>query len=493
MPMDPGKAQRAAKPGQPLQDEGTPLPGICVGDEVFFRHAKGPTSGKVVAHGQHGATIEHQGKQHKVAWKHVLAHKMRVAQEYQVETEGEDGMIVRDAAGGRHFIGIPPEAREDRMLIKSATGGHRLVIFTKAGAPGVPYTGRAGLAKKQITDKNGVQTTRWVSTKPDDQPLEAGHHVGFANGEHKGHGKVMAAGKDGLTVQDKAGGLHRVPHAATTHRWEGGGEPDTSPHEKPAEASAAKASEPLFKPEELAHLPPKANQPFSSWEELLAKSSDGVQQFTSQLDSVVKAMNLKTGVKGSALTPEDWASPEGYLFMGAVKSEKRSKEKVAADYGGDWSQLRDVVRASISVATMADVKQALDHCKAAGIEIAQQPKDRFAKPLDVGYRDLMMVVKLPNGMLAELQLHVKSMSQAKRVGHAHYETVRSLQAKHNEEQPSDKWDEADHTAFYDAITAQKDLYAKAWDKAQGGSAPQEDKPMQKALAAPKMVLVFGGK
>lgn len=488
MPMDPGKAQRAAKPGQPLQDEGTPLPGICVGDEVFFRHAKGPTSGKVLSHGKHGATIEHQGRQHKVAWKHVLAHKMRVAQEYEVETEGEDGMIVRDAGGKRHFIGIPPEAREERMLIKSATGGHRLVVFVKAGAPGVPYTGRAGLTKKQITDKNGVQTTRWVSTTPDMPSPEVGHHVGFVNGEHKGHGQVAAAGKDGVTVKDPAGGIHRVPHASVSHRWEGGGQPDQSPHE-PAKQEQPAANGPLFAPEEVANLPPKVNQPFKSWEDLASKAPEGVEQFRAAVDSVVKAMGLRTDKKGKELTPEEWNGDEGFMFMGAIKSEKRSKEKVAADYGGDWSQLRDVVRASISVPSMAKVKEALEKCKAAGLTPVQQPKDRFAKPLDVGYRDLMMIVKLPNGMLAELQLHVNAMAEAKRKGHALYETVRTLQAKHNEEQPSDKWPEEDHSAFYDAIKAQKEMYAKAWEKAQGG--PQETQPMHKAMTSPKMVMVFG--
>ena len=211
------------------QPQADPLPGVVPGDEVYVRHTKGPCVGKVLSHGQHGAVIQIGSHQHRVPWKHVLAHKTRAAQSYEVEDEGEDGMIVRDAAGGRHFIAIPPEAREEKMVVKSMSGGKRLVFLKAAGAA-APYMGGPGLAKKTITDKNGVQTTRWVSTRPEDSPAERGHHVGFANGEHLGHGKVVAAGRDGVTVRDAKGGLHRVPHNTVTHRWEGGGAPDQGPH-----------------------------------------------------------------------------------------------------------------------------------------------------------------------------------------------------------------------------------------------------------------------
>lgn len=218
----PVKERRGAPP------QSTPLPGVVVGDHVYIRHVDGPTSGCVLAHGRDGATVDVAGTRHKVPWQHVLGHKRRVAQTFKIEDEGEDGMIARDAGGKRHYIGIPPEAREDRLVAKSLGAGARPIVLLKADAP---YMGRPGLAKKQITDKNGVQTTRWVSTGPADAPVAQGAHIGFRNGQHAGHGEVTAAGRDGVTVRDPQGGVHRVPHAAVTHRWEGEGRPDAGPHE----------------------------------------------------------------------------------------------------------------------------------------------------------------------------------------------------------------------------------------------------------------------
>lgn len=212
-----------------------PLPGVVPGDEVYVRTKAGPAAGSVLAHGKHGATVKIGDQQHRVPWRHVLGHKRRAALTYQVDEEGEDGMVVRDPQGRRHFVAIPPEAREEKMVIKSMTGGNRLVFLAKAMAP------RAGLTEKKVTDKNGVQTTRWVRNTPDMPAPELGHHVGFENGEHRGHGHVMAAGRDGVTVQDQASGLHRVPHANVTHRWEGPGKPTASPHPA-AEAHAENAA-----------------------------------------------------------------------------------------------------------------------------------------------------------------------------------------------------------------------------------------------------------
>lgn len=269
------------------QQEPEPLPGVVVGDEVYFRHHLGPTSGRVVCHGKHGATIEMaDGKQHKVKWQHVLAHKRRAAQSYQIEDEGEDGMIVVDAAGGRHFIGIPPEAREDRMVVKSMGGGRRLVFLTKAAPASSGMPPGPGLTKKQLVDKNGVQTTRWVNNTPDAPPADVGHHVGFVNGEHKGHGRVMAAGPRGVTVQDGAGGVHRVEHGNVTHRWEGGGAPTGSPHQATEQAQQqAAGGKPEVKPHEgdpdtfsASSFAAQHDDPSATAESIIAGFGDGAAE-----------------------------------------------------------------------------------------------------------------------------------------------------------------------------------------------------------------------
>ena len=249
----------------------------------------------------------------------------------------------------------------------------------------------------------------------------------------------------------------------------------------------------------MAKLPDKVNQPAKTWEELVTKGTEGLNQFREQLGKVAEIMGLQSGKKPEDITPDEWESDKGFLFLAPLKGEKRAKEKVEADYGGDWSQLRDVVRATISVPGMANVTEALGHLKSVGIELAQKPKDRFAKPTDEGYRDLMTIVKLPNGMLAELQIHVKAMTLAKEKGHKDYETTRSLVAKYGEP-PSDKWDAGDKAKFEAAVQAQRDLYDTVWTKASGGSpesggkttpeAGGAGKPMQKAMSSSKMIMLF---
>ena len=454
------------KPGQQQQPQ--PRADVEVGDELYVHHEGQPCTGCVVAHGRHGVTVDVSGKHHKLKWDKVLGHKTRAQQRYDVIEQGEDGMLVQDAQGRRRYVAIPPESKEDPMVAKSF-GRRPVLLFMKAGgaAPG------PGLSKKQITDKNGVQTTRWVSTSAGGPPAQKGQHVGFKNGEHSGHGEVTAAGQHGVTVKDPAGGEHRVLHDKITHQWEGEGAPTESPHKDakaaPASAPAATGAAGLFPADEVASLPDKVNQPAKSWDELVEKGTEGLTHFRDMMGKVQQTMGLKSGMKPEDITPEQWENDDGYLFIAPLKGAKRAAEKVEADYGGDWSQLRDIVRGTISVPSMDHVKQAIGHLKTAGLELAQKPKNRFEKPTPEGYRDLMTFVKLPNGMVAELQIHVKSMTLAKEKGHKDYEITRTMQGKYGEPQPSDKWDDSDHTGFYAAVKRQKDIYDSAWQKSSGSS------------------------
>lgn len=484
------------KPADKKQGQ-QPRPDVEVGDHLYVSHRGNHCAGHVVAHGQHGVTVKIGGAHQKIPWEGVLGHKKRAAKRYNIVDQGEDGMLVDDGKGRRRFIAIGNEAKDDQMITKSM----RPVLFLKSANVGDPSS--RGLQKKQVTDKNGVQTTKWVRNEQGAAPSQPGQHVGFENGEHKGHGEVVASGQHGVTVRDGSGGEHRVLHERVTHQWQGEGKPDGSPHEQaqataPAKHGAAPAPAPvrLFADEDIAKLPDKVNQPVKSWDELVEKGTEGLAQFREQLGKVAQAMGLQSGKKPDEITPDEWENDQGFMFLAPLKGEKRAREKVESDYGGDWSQLRDVVRATISVPSMSSVIEALGHIKSAGIELAQKPKDRFSKPTDEGYRDLMTIVKLPNGMLAELQIHVKAMTLAKESGHKDYETTRSLVAKYGEP-PSDKWDEADKQKFEAAVQAQRDLYDTVWTKASAGGGGTttkpgdgSEKPMQKAIGSSKMIMLI---
>lgn len=86
-------------------------------DEIYFHKGGQPVSGKVLCAGKHGCTVEHGGQQHKVKWEHVAGHKKRAPQRYTVVEEGEDGHIVQDSSGKRRLVMIPPEARQEQLVL----------------------------------------------------------------------------------------------------------------------------------------------------------------------------------------------------------------------------------------------------------------------------------------------------------------------------------------------------------------------------------------
>ena len=230
------------KPPKP-QKEPEAKPGVEVGDHLYVHHKGQPHTGQVKAHGRHGVTVDIEGEHHKVKWEHVLGHKSRALQRYEVVDQGEDGMLVKDGAGRRRFIATPNEAKEDPMVAKSHGHTRPVMLFMKASVPG-SYAGAPGLQKKQVTDKNGVQTTKWVKTDKGGPPLQVGQYAGWQNGDHKGHGEVKASGAHGITAHDASNGVHRVPHENVTHKWGGDGAPDHSPHEPmPAAKKEVKAHE----------------------------------------------------------------------------------------------------------------------------------------------------------------------------------------------------------------------------------------------------------
>lgn len=512
------------KPQPPAQDP-EPRADVEIGDSLYVHHAGQPRSGVVKAHGKHGVTVDVDGQHHKVKWDKVLGHKTRAHQKYSIVDQGEDGMLVEEPGGRRRFIATPNESKEDPMVAKSI-GVRPVMLFMKASAPGT-YAGGPGLQKKQITDKRGVQTTKWVSTEQGGPPAQKGQHVGFANGEHKGHGEVTATGKDGVRVKDGAGGQHLVTHDKITHHGDGDGAPEGSPHEAPApgtpkpQADGAEGiARALFNTSELDKLATKVPQPVSSWEELSAKAPEALQQFTDMLGKVAQTLNLQTGKRPQSLDhavasetqkatdekrapkevkaddymlPEHWDSDQGFLFMGPLKGEDRAKEKVRTDYNGDWSQVRDMVRATIAVPMVTQIPQVLAQLKAAGIELAQKPKNNLIKPLPGGYRDLNLIVKLPNGLLAELQVHIKPMTLAKEKGHKPYETTRSIEGKYRENgvgSDTSKWEAGDREKHGVAMKEQEKLYGDAWEKA----TTSEKKPekassnLTKSFSQPKIIL-----
>lgn len=106
---------------------------VIDGDVVYFRHAKhGPLSGRVVAVGAHGCTIEHETGEnghHKVRWADVLGYKERRVRKLSLVERGEDGGIALDEQGNRVFLhGELPEDQDEEAVAKAFTMPGRPVL-----------------------------------------------------------------------------------------------------------------------------------------------------------------------------------------------------------------------------------------------------------------------------------------------------------------------------------------------------------------------------
>lgn len=117
-----------------------------------------------------------------------------------------------------------------------------------------------------------------------------------------------------------------------------------------------------------------------------------------------------------------------------IKSRERAQAKVQNKLDNDASQLTDIVRASIVSHDIHNLMQAFALLKSDSELI--QVKNRFAAPKESGYRDLNLLVKLPQSqMIAEVQLHLADIAEIKSgAEHQVYEQVQTIQASAMQEQ-----------------------------------------------------------
>lgn len=218
------------------------------------------------------------------------------------------------------------------------------------------------------------------------------------------------------------------------------------PGKSGGDQGAAPKRAPLFDHKAMASLPKSSaiRQPHNSWEALNHHGVEGREQFVKMLDAL-------------GLPPERLSIPPN-------KSEGRSREKVETDYDGDWTQIKDVVRGTIISNNLGEMEQAVADLQKAGIELAAQPKDKVSNPTPEGYRDINVLVKLPNGMVAELQFNVPRMLEAKEEMHNVYARQQKIQRKNGSAEPNSTWSEQDTDTFLALREEQLAVYSAAWEE-----------------------------
>lgn len=184
-------------------------------------------------------------------------------------------------------------------------------------------------------------------------------------------------------------------------------------------------------------------QPITDFDKLYANAEPAQEELTKLLDRV----NQQTHTR--AIIP-------------SVKSYQRAQYKVANKLDGDVSQLTDLARASI---VADDIHQLL-----ASYELIAQSsqllkvKNRFANPKLSGYRDINLLLELPQTkMIVELQLHLNDIAEIKSgPEHEIYEQVQQISTLAQQEQR--ELTELEHAKVTQLQQESHKLYHKTWLK-----------------------------
>ncbi len=164
----------------------------------------------------------------------------------------------------------------------------------------------------------------------------------------------------------------------------------------------------LFELSEFSHH--LLEQPSSNLEALYSQA----QIAQTELEALLNRVNQQTHTQ--AIIPP-------------IKTLTRAKQKIAQKLDGDASKITDLARASI---VASDIPQLLASYKfiAEHTQVVQI-KNRFANPKRSGYRDLNLLLRLPESkMIVEVQLHLTDIAKIKSgPEHRVYEQVQKINAK----------------------------------------------------------------
>jgi hypothetical protein len=438
--------------------------GIEAGDEVYFKGRDGGMHAGEVTHcGRDGFICHADDETHRVLHENYVGHRRRKARQASVIDHGEDGLLAELEDGKHLFI--------RHGDLEKAQGAGRTLLLLKGG----PIKNKPGLVLRDTAGKDGKRTRRWMLATG--KPVKAAKESAAAEepglpgplaqakvGERVRagdvRGRIVARGRDGVQVEGPDGKIHKLPNNAQGARiW------------KPEAHGGGKVE-----PAEIAKFPAlvgrksgrKHQRGVKDEDSAYAQAETAREQFEHLLtmpDGLAQRLGAKI-FKSDAAGAKDYLEEhpdKAALLIASPKGRVRAREK--AEKKG-WHSVADLLRASIVVSKLEQVPKALQAIRDSGLKIAEL-RNRFHAPLASGYRDILMRMELPNGHLAELQVHVAPMFLAKEAygGHDHYERTRGLDEGKVDKGIKLTDDEAKTLKHHDQAMA--DLYGRAWKIASG--------------------------
>lgn len=121
--------------------------------------------------------------------------------------------------------------------------------------------------------------------------------------------------------------------------------------------------------------------------------------------------------------------PSGNVLSPGLKGRERATEKVKKELAGDVSRLSDIVRVTIAANSICALNMIYNSITTSAQTLSVL--NRFKSPRPSGYRDIKILIKLPETQLiAEIQLHLSAIAKIKNnKDHNIYRTIQKIERR----------------------------------------------------------------
>lgn len=202
---------------------------------------------------------------------------------------------------------------------------------------------------------------------------------------------------------------------------------------------AREQSKRMKSPEPVINAKARAKHPeyFGIYHEEGERPEIKIRQRTDNIDELMRDAAESRGELENITS--DWKKKSGatdYFMRDELKARERIKQKIRTDYTYDGvphpERAVDLNGGTLVFKNLPDARAGLE--KISKDKRILRVKDRFARPTEEGYTDVLVNVRLKNGHVAEIQLHSEPVLWFKQEGPGHklYSVLREINSKFKE-------------------------------------------------------------
>lgn len=149
------------------------------------------------------------------------------------------------------------------------------------------------------------------------------------------------------------------------------------------------------------------------------------------------------------------------VILSGVKNKDRAHEKILAEFNGDVTKITDIARGTLVADSVEEILGGFNRISEDANIVAV--KNRFKEPQPSGYRDLKILIELPESkIIAEVQIHLRAIANVKSgPEHDLYEIVQRIER--NAKYENRPLTELESVQINYARKESQELYRNAWE------------------------------